>query len=641
VIDTFWNINYNMKPTKSIFENISPKSVHFVGIGGIGVSSLAYWFRAQKWAVSGSDSASSKITLGLKKAGFKVKIGHKKGLLGPKIGLVIYSNAVKSSNPELREAQHRGIPALSYPEVVGALTRRYITFGVAGAHGKSTTTSLLSLVLVKAGWDPTVIVGTKLKEFGPPAGGKNFRLGKSDFLVLEADEWAGAFWNYSPMGAIITNIDKEHLDFYKNFGNVKKSFLKFIGNILSGGILVANRDDEKLLALRPIIEKMCGQNGVKVVWYSVKNLLATNRSLLARIKKNLSIPGWHNVSNAMAVYVLAKNLGIPEKKILAALKSYHGAWRRMEYRGYFQNALVYDDYAHHPTEIKATLEAFREKYPDSKLICVFQPHQAHRLRVLFNDFAHAFKDADELILLPSYKVAGRDIQSKKYTSEALARKVKGTLYLANPKNLRDALEKLATKNSVIIMMGAGTVVEYTDELLKWRGGKISSSQKEILDALFREIPVKSVKRVLDMGSGRTSLEYLTSRFRKVRVQAILYPGDRRKIDPILENVRHKNYRLIETDIKKFKPRMKFDIVLAHLFLGEAEKFGKNKFRSVLASLLSIRARYLVIVDIRDDKSINYELLFRELAGIGKIRKAIIKKRREDGKRFVGILVEKR
>lgn len=397
-LSSFWRLVYidkEMKNSVSIFENIEPKSVHFVGIGGIGVSSLAYWFRAQsfdklridpersrtgqKWAISGSDSAEGLITLGLKKGGFKVKIGHKKGNIGAKTGLVIYSNAVKSSNPELALARRLGIPTMSYPEAVGVLTRRYKTFGVAGAHGKSTTTSLLALVLQKAGWDPTVIVGTKLKEFGD----RNFRLGRSIFLVLEADEWKGAFWHYSPFGAIITNIDREHLDFYGNFGNVKKSFLKYVANIQTGGILVANRDDKKLFSLKREIEKITKRNGVELVWYSVR---LAPKSFVSRLKKNLSIPGRHNLENALAVYVLARNLGIPENKIFSALKSYRGAWRRMEYRGHFLGTRVYDDYAHHPTEIKATLQAFREKYPDSKIICVFQPHQAHRLKALFNDF---------------------------------------------------------------------------------------------------------------------------------------------------------------------------------------------------------------------------------------------------------------
>ncbi|MEK7086829.1 MAG: UDP-N-acetylmuramate--L-alanine ligase [Patescibacteria group bacterium] len=447
-----------------------PKSVHFIGIGGIGVSSLARWFRTQKWAISGSDSAEGKITLGLKKDGIRVKIGHKRANLSPETGLVIYSNAVKPDNPEMLETKRLGIPVLSYPEAVGTLTRHYKTFGVAGAHGKSTTTALLSLVLLKAGWDPTVIVGTKLKEFA----GRNFRLGHSPYLVLEADEWKGAFWRYSPFGAIITNIDKEHLDFYKNFGNIKKSFLRFIGNIRTGGILVVNRDDKNLLALKPRIEKIARRSDFRIAWYSADN---APKNFIVRLKRNLSISGRHNLSNALAVYVLTKNLGIPENKILPALKSYRGAWRRMEYRGEIKTQIskikVYDDYAHHPTEIKATLQAFREKFPERKIICVFQPHQAHRLKVLFKDFTNAFSDADILVLLPSYKVAGRDISSRKYTSETLAKKIPGAIYLKNPHYLKRIIQeiviknlKLKIENSTLVMMGAGTVVEYTDELLR-------------------------------------------------------------------------------------------------------------------------------------------------------------------------------
>jgi UDP-N-acetylmuramate--alanine ligase len=441
--------------------------IHFVGIGGIGVSSLAYWFQSQKWAVSGSDAAPSLITRNLRKDGFKVKIGHKKANLGPGIDLVIYSNAIKPDNPEIREAERLKLPVLSYPQAVGELTKDYLTFGVAGAHGKSTTTALLALTLIKAGWDPTVIVGTKLKEFG----GRNFRLGRSGYLVLEADEFKGAFWNYFPFGAIITNIDREHLDFYKNLGNVRKSFLRYAGNVAPSGIIVANRDDVKLRALKPALEQVAKRGGVRLKWYS-----AVRSPIAARIKRNLSISGEHNLSNAMSVYVLARFLGVPERTIFAAFKVYRGAWRRMEFKGMSHLAgakvFVYDDYAHHPTEIKATLQAFREKHPQAKVLCVFQPHQARRLQLLFNGFIHAFGDADKLILLPSYKVAGRDSAVKKYTSESLARKIKGAVYLTNPLEVRAAVVETIRSGLkppggwVIVMMGAGTIAEYTKHVLK-------------------------------------------------------------------------------------------------------------------------------------------------------------------------------
>ncbi len=472
-----------------MFDHINEKSVYFIGIGGIGMSSLARWFKAQNWAVFGSDMAESKITQELKKDGIKVKIGHKKGNLERKIGLVVYNNAIPGGNPELLEARKRGLPVYSYPEAVGELTRGYETFAVAGAHGKSTTTSLLSLVLMKAGFDPTVIVGTKLKEFGDT----NFRLGRKDYLVLEADEWKAAFLNYSPTFTIITNIDKEHLDFYKSFENVEKSFLKFIGNMKLGGTLFVNKDNGNLLKLKKEIERAAREKSVNVVWYS----LADRPDLKSKLKKTLLIPGEHNLMNALAVLVLARELGIGEDLALAALHGYEGAWRRFEYRGDLNvrkmkigsvkwrkktKVPVYDDYAHHPTEIDATLSAFREKFPNHKIICVFEPHQAKRLQNLFREFTTAFDKADYLILMPTYKVAGRDKISKAYTSESLAKRVERLNknlnvtfcrdYQKLPKVLHDIMHpfsargaKGATPKFVVVMMGAGTIANHTDGLL--------------------------------------------------------------------------------------------------------------------------------------------------------------------------------
>ncbi len=474
-----------------MFDHINEKSVYFIGIGGIGMSSLAQWFKAQNWAVFGSDIAESKITQDLKKDGVKVKIGHKKANLESQIGLVVYNNAIPTGNPELLEARKRGLPVYSYPEAVGELTRGYETFAVAGAHGKSTTTSLLSLALMRGGFDPTVIVGTRLKEFGDT----NFRLGSKDYLVLEADEWKAAFLNYSPTFVILTNIDKEHLDFYKNFGNVEKTFLRFIGNMKLGGILMVNKDNKNLWKLRREIEKMAKEKSANVIWYS----LADRPDLKSKLKRTLSIPGEHNLTNALAVLMLARELGIEEKLILSALHDYNGAWRRFEYRGNLNvkklkigsvkwrtktKIPVYDDYAHHPTEIDATLSAFREKFPRSKIICVFEPHQAKRLQTLFKEFSAAFDRADYLILMPTYKVAGRDKVNKAYTAENLAKKIKRSnenisavfcrdykklpAVLGNilvPYSAKGAKGGLFSQKFVVVMMGAGTIANHTDELL--------------------------------------------------------------------------------------------------------------------------------------------------------------------------------
>ena len=503
------------------------KSVFFIGIGGIGISALARWYRAQKWAVSGSDLIPSEIIRELKKEGCTVKIGHKKANLGPKTGLVVYNQAIPKNNPELVRARELEIPTLTYPEALGQLTRWHKTIAVTGAHGKSTTTAMMSLVAIKAGLDPTVIIGTKLKEFK----NKNFRAERSiplkstvkrgidtercsapanvvHYLIIEADEFHASFHNYSPTFAIITNIDREHLDFYKNLTNIKRSFLKFIGNIKKNGTLVVNAENKILWGLKKQVEKICAKNKVKILWYGTQlnktrkpgKLRNSNNRLLSydreiedgtrgtaveKIRKVLKVPGKHNVSNALAVYTLARALKIPEKEILSALSSFRGSWRRMEYKGKFKLAgtdyqsLLFDDYAHHPTEIKATLSAFRGKYPKHKLICVFQPHQAKRLQALFKEFQKCFSDADALVLLPIYKVPGRDKPASfakdsyrrrgklKYTSELLAKTIrpsghlKEVRYAQSPARLRPVLKSLIINHSVVVMMGAGDIVEYS------------------------------------------------------------------------------------------------------------------------------------------------------------------------------------
>ena len=519
------------------FFSIEPKSVHFVGVLGIGVSSLARWFIAQKWAVSGSDAALNPIYQELKKDGLKANIGHKKANIPAKCGLVMYSQAIKRDNPELREARRRNIPILSYPQAIGELTKFYKTICVSGMHGKSTTTALVGLMLMKAGLDPTIIIGTKLKKLS----GKNFRAGKNEYLVLEADEYKDAFLNYSPFLTITTNLDREHLDYFKNAEKIKKSFLEFFCRTRNGGTLILNRDNEMLRSLNRKIDKISKSNGLKVGWYSLRDKES------AEIKKHIKLPGQHNISNALAVFCLSKFLGISEKVFISTISEYCGSWRRMEYRGELQIANskermakshkplamchvpVYDDYAHHPTEIKATLQAFREKFPERRIICVFQPHQAERMKFLFKEFKNAFGTADTVVIMPIYKVAGREpacagrsSAGSKYDSEFLVKSMQKSepgrpiFYLKEPKNIKNALNVLLSarsfpcpllartnaddtqnnaenfprksalsqrnsagyivakhKSAVIVMMGAGNIVNYTDTLLKVR--KVESS----------------------------------------------------------------------------------------------------------------------------------------------------------------------
>jgi UDP-N-acetylmuramate--alanine ligase len=379
------------------------------------------------------------------------------------------------------EAARRGINVLTYPEALGSITRQYKTIAIAGSHGKSTTTAMAALALIRSGLDPTVIVGTNLKEFG----GQNFRIGKSDWLVLEADEYGRAFYHYSPFIAIVTNIDREHVDIYKNITDAKNAFMRFLANTIEGGALILNRDDKNLYSLKSRVTALAKRKKLRVVWYSLKDVP------VAKIKKSIKIFGDHNLSNAESVYQLGKILKLAEKNTLAAIGSYRGAWRRMEYRGTMElnignknnikkvKALVYDDYAHHPTEIKATLRAIKKHFPRQPLICVFQPHQAKRLELLFKEFIGAFDDADITMLLPLYHVRGRD-ELCPQTSESLAEAIrfrdplKYVVYLENPKKLAAAINDFYRsspfakkgRSPIVVMMGAGDIVNSTAMLLK-------------------------------------------------------------------------------------------------------------------------------------------------------------------------------
>lgn len=486
------------------------KQVYLIGIGGIGMSALARYFKATGASVSGSDLEDSKILKELRLEGIKVKIGHNKRNIQKNSSLVIYNQAVQEDNREFKEAKKRGVKLLSYPEVIGELTTHYKTIAIAGSHGKSTTTALMSMILINAGLDPTVIVGTRMRELIEyndkikekkiqETKGTNFKMGKSNWLVLEADEYGRAFHHYSPFAALVTNIDKEHLDTYVNLAGVKKSFLKFISNIQENGILVLNSADKNTKSIENEIIKICKSKKVSIHWYD------TNEHLkgLSSLKLLPSLLGTHNISNASGSYVLAKALKINDQIIYSTLKNFKGTWRRLEYRGSCHmshvTCSVYDDYAHHPTEIKASLAALKSlskvdnltfeqsnalalQHPP--LICVFQPHQIFRLTSLFDDFVDSFKDADILILLPVYKVRGRENESRiknqelRIDSKKLATAIqnkypdKKIIYLKNPKQISRALISLLTINyklsttSTVVMMGAGDIIKYTDLLLQ-------------------------------------------------------------------------------------------------------------------------------------------------------------------------------
>jgi UDP-N-acetylmuramate--alanine ligase len=439
--------------------------IHFIGIGGIGVSALAQYYLARGYKVSGSDLVSSEIIQVLRKKGAKIFIGkHKAKNLPTDVDLVIYSPAVQKINPEIKQAyriRHTkyNVRILSYPQALGELTKEHFTIAVSGTHGKSTTTAMIGLILTKAGLDPTVIVGTKVKEFG----NSNCRVGKSKYLVIEADEHFASFLNYWPKIIILTIIEKDHLDYYKNLNNILRTFKKYITHLPKDGWLVANKDDKNISKL---IKKYRGRTSI----YSLKQKEAK------KLREILKVPGEHNISNALAALTVARILKIPDKISFKALSEYHGSWRRFEIKQGILNKkqiTVISDYAHHPTEIRVTLKAVREKYPKKEIWCVYQPHQYQRTYYLFDDFVKVFRrvPVDKLIITDIYDVAGREEKriKKGVNSEKLVKAICRNLISTNviylPKeDILDYLKKNLKGGEVVIIMGAGDIYELVDYL---------------------------------------------------------------------------------------------------------------------------------------------------------------------------------
>lgn len=429
------------------------------------MSALAKYHLQKKDTVSGSDLSSSEITQELERLGARIIIGkHSKKNVPKDTKKIIYTAAVKQTNQELKVARERVIPAENYAQAIGAITKQYKTITISGSHGKSTTTALSALVLEEGYRDPMVIAGTKIKDFGH----SNFRHGQGGYLVLEADEWNKSFLHYTPHIAIVTNIDAEHLDTYKNVEKIEKTFSQFLKKVSEDGIIIANADDERLA-------RVAGAFGNKVRWYSMGD------SAVSAVRKVLRVPGEHNISNALAALTLGRAMGIPDTHILKALSRFSGCWRRFEFKGLLHGAHIFSDYGHHPTEIKATIAAARDRFPMRRVWCVYQPHQFQRLQYLWNDFLGAFDLADRVCFLPVYDVAGREVKSAKYKvnssrlSKAIAKRGKNVRYAANFKKAERMLREEVKAGDVVLVMGAGDIYTLADKLAKVENFEIMSS----------------------------------------------------------------------------------------------------------------------------------------------------------------------
>lgn len=402
------------------------KNIYFIGIGGIGMSGLANILLLKGNKITGSDTVNSEIIEDLKAKGVTVFSEHKNQNITKEIDFIIYSQAITENNPEIIEAKKLNLKIYSYPEYLGEFSKDYFLIAIAGTHGKSTTTAITALVLEDL--DPTVIVGTKIREFK----GKNYRLGKSKYLILEACEYKEAFLNLKPDILVITNIEPEHLDYFKNEENYHKAFEKIKKNLRKNGKII----DETSISNK------------KIEHISIKP----------------NVPGKHNVYNASLAAIVGTELGVPNKIIEQKISKFSGTWRRMEIiNNNWHGKKIYDDYAHHPTEIRVTLEALKEKYPQENICCVFQPHQYSRTASMLQEFANSLQLADQVIIPNIYRVRDTDEDVSKINTDTLVDAINQHNKIAiNGNGLEETykyLEKSQKETDIIILMGAGDIAK--------------------------------------------------------------------------------------------------------------------------------------------------------------------------------------
>lgn len=424
------------------------KKVFFYGVGGIGISAIARMLLEQGKEVAGQDlNDSENITL-LKNLGAEITIGQSIDAIPTDTDLIVYSRAIEVLEPAfLQQIKALPIPSLVYPEMLGLISKDKYTIAVSGSHGKTTTTGMVAHMLGKLGLDPTVVIGSFLQ--GTKS---NFIQGKSEYFVVEADEYHRAFINLSPKILIITNIDLDHVDYYKDLEDIKSAYRVLAQKVPDGGFVICDTGDKNIQDIVTGID-------AHVIDYK-ENLY----------QRKLKIPGKHVQVDATFAYTVGKLLGEKQKDIDTALETFPGTWRRFEFKGNTAaGAFVYDDYAHHPTEVVATLQAFRELYPKNeyKLHVFFQPHLFSRTKALFGEFTHAFTDADDVVILPIFKA--REIDDGSMSSQMLADAILQSGLPAQALSFEQAKAKLETTTfsdkEVIITMGAGEAYKLGENIL--------------------------------------------------------------------------------------------------------------------------------------------------------------------------------
>jgi UDP-N-acetylmuramate--alanine ligase len=457
------------------------RRVHFVGIGGIGMSGIAELLVNLGYSVTGSDLRRSELTDRLASLGVGVSAGHAAANLGD-ADVVVVSSAVGEDNPEVAAARAKHVPVIPRAEMLAELMRLRVGIAIAGAHGKTTTTSMVAWMLERAGLDPTAVIGGKLSAFG-----SNARLGGGDYMVAEADESDRSFLKLSPTIAVLTNIDREHMEAYGTFDALVDAFADFAGRVPFYGAVVACRDDRPVAALLPRLTRRIvtygfdedadvrgvdpvtdGRSGRCAVTYQVRGLPhGTGSGTLT-----LAVPGRHNLQNALGAIAVGLEVGVPFDRIVGALAEFRGADRRYQVRGSVNGVTVVDDYGHHPTEIAAVLRAARDGRP-SRLVAVFQPHRFSRTRDLLDEFGPALALADEVVLLDIYPAGEPPIPGVTLDTLAAAvrRDVKSLHVVADFDQAASAIGRLSRPGDVVVTLGAGSIGTLPERILRALGAE--------------------------------------------------------------------------------------------------------------------------------------------------------------------------
>ncbi|HTR98101.1 MAG TPA: UDP-N-acetylmuramate--L-alanine ligase [Bacteroidota bacterium] len=453
----------------------SIRKLHFVGIGGIGMSGIAEILVDQGFTVTGSDRAANENTERLQALGVTVAIGHAAANVAADVDALVYSSAVGSDNPEVAEAARRKIPVIRRAEMLAEVMRLKYGIGIAGTHGKTTTTSMVSLVLMEGGIDPTVIVGGRLRGLA----GSNARLGKGEFIVVEADEFDRSFLSITPTIAVLTTLETDHLDCYRDLDDIKSAFIQFAGKVPFYGFVVLCLDEPALQEIMPKIKKKIvtyGLNG-QADLQAVNIVHRENRTTFTVVRDGadlgeiaLQIPGVHNVQNALAAVSVGLELGVSFAQVKAGIGKFTGVFRRWEVKAELEGITVVDDYAHHPTEIRATLAGAKAGWR-RRVVCVFQPHLYSRTRDFYDEFGRAFFNADVLVVTDVYPAREEPIQG--VTGELIASAAKEyghkqVHYVPDKKDVPGYLMTLARPGDIVITMGAGDIWKFGEEFIARR-----------------------------------------------------------------------------------------------------------------------------------------------------------------------------